>query len=211
MKFLIGTKNKNKIAELSDMLRYHSIAFTLPDELRVALPDVEETGSSFEENASIKALAFANFAKQILGAELAAIADDSGLEVEALNGAPGISSSRYADTNEKRIARVLKELKEANSKLAEENRKARFVCVIALASPCGTVEKFRGEVSGVIISAPRGNRGFGYDPVFVPDGFDKTFAELPPQTKNKISHRAMALRHLEKYLAEQHASSSAKK
>ena len=115
-----------------------------------------------------------------------AFADDSGLEVEALDNRPGIHSSRYAATDAERIAKLLKELE------GKENRRARFVCVIAIAANGEVIETFEGEVKGTILSAPRGENGFGYDPIFQPDGFDKSFAELTQEEKNRISHRANA-------------------
>ena len=117
---------------------------------------------------------------------MAAFADDSGLEVEALDGAPGIYSARYA-TDAQRIAKLLDAMK------GKTNRKARFVCVIAIAYRGDDVALFRGEVHGTIAEAPRGSNGFGYDPVFIPGGYDKTFGELPSDVKEAISHRANAI------------------
>ena len=209
------------------------------DELGKNLPDIPEDGETFEENAKIKALGFAKFA------DLTVIADDSGLEIKALDGAPGIYSARYAATNDKRIERVLRELEEENrrtgdtanrSSIPEKNndfpdqrlttddwrlttddqrlattdhrltpgdfddRTARFVCVIALASPEKVIATFRGEVYGRIGYEPKGNGGFGYDPIFIPDGYEKTFAELGADIKDKISHRANALKKLDEFL-----------
>ena len=117
-----------------------------------------------------------------------AFADDSGLEVEALDGRPGVYSSRYADSDPERIAKLLKELE------GKDNRRARFVCSISIAFNGEIIETFEGEVKGTITLAPRGNGGFGYDPVFQPDGYDQTFGELPQEVKNKISHRANAFK-----------------
>lgn len=143
-------------------------------------PEVEENGSSFKENAAIKAKAASKYC------EAAAFADDSGLEVDALDGRPGIYSSRYAATDAERIAKLLGELD------GKTNRRARFVCAIAIAFNGEVLETFEGTVEGTITLAPRGDGGFGYDPVFQPDGCDQTFGELPAEVKNSISHRARA-------------------
>ena len=186
-KFLAATGNKHKIDEFREILGRVGIEFISPEDIG-GIPDTEETGVTFEENAELKALETAKFAK------MNTFADDSGLEVEALGNAPGIFSSRYANTNEERINRVLKELDEVEKTSGCENRKARFVCVIAIASPEKVLATFRGEVYGTIIREPRGEGGFGYDPVFVPDGYSETFAELPADVKDSISHRANALK-----------------
>ena len=143
-------------------------------------PEVEENGSSFKENAAIKARAASKYCNA------AAFADDSGLEVEALDGRPGIYSSRYAANDAERIAKLLGELD------GKTNRRARFVCAIAIAFNGDVLETFEGTVEGTITLAPRGEGGFGYDPVFQPDGYDQTFGELPAEVKNSISHRARA-------------------
>lgn len=181
---IAATKNKHKLEEYKKMLAEQDAEILslldFPD-----CPDTIEDGKTFEENAAKKAIEASLFTK------LPAFADDSGLEVEALNGAPGIYSARYAGenaTNEQRISKLLTELKDVT------NRKAKFVCVIAIANEGETIASFRGEVTGKIIDAPRGANGFGYDPVFIPDGYDKTFGELSAEIKNKISHRARATR-----------------
>ena len=117
-----------------------------------------------------------------------AFADDSGLEVAALDGRPGIYSARYAPTDKERIARLLDEMK------GQTNRRARFVCAIAIAINGEVIETFEGEVKGSIVDAPRGADGFGYDPIFLPDGYDQTFGEMPQELKNRISHRANAFK-----------------
>ena len=187
MKFLAATGNLHKIEEFKQILEPLGITFIAPAEIG-GIPDVDENGATFEENASIKALETANFAK------MKVFADDSGLEIEDLNNAPGIYSARYADDNNGRINRVLKELEELEAISGKIERKARFVCVISIAEPGKIIKTFRGEVYGKIIRSPRGNHGFGYDPIFQPDGFDKTFAELPSEIKDSISHRANALK-----------------
>ena len=174
-----ATGNKHKVEEYRQLLDGQNI------ELRSLLdypgyPEPEENGNSFKENAEIKALAACKYC------DVPAFADDSGLEVEALDGRPGIHSSRYAATDAERIAKLLKELE------GKENRRARFVCVIAIAANGEVIETFEGEVTGTILDAPRGENGFGYDPIFQPDGFDKSFAELTQEEKNRISHRANA-------------------
>ena len=144
--------------------------------------DVEETGATFIENAHLKASQVA-----IATGEWA-IADDSGLEVMALNGAPGVLSARYANTDSDRINRVLSELKD------QANREAQFVCAIAIASPDGAIAADAvGLCKGAIADAPRGSGGFGYDPIFLIPEFQQTFGEIPPEVKAKISHRAKAL------------------
>ena len=150
-----------------------------------------EDGNTLEANEVKKAVEICN------ATGLPALADDSGLEVEALNGAPGIMSARYADTDSERIARILNELGD------NRNRQAKFVCVIAIALNGEVIETFRGEVHGVITKEPRGNNGFGYDPIFIPDGYDKTFGELDAEIKNKISHRALAFQKAMEFIEEE--------
>ena len=186
MKFLAATNNSHKIIEFRGILGPLGIEFIPPADIG-GIPEAVETGSTFDENAGIKALEAAKFAN------MQAFADDSGLEIEALDNAPGIYSARYADDNDGRIARVLRELKEIEERTGVVNRNARFVCVIAFAAPEKVFATFRGEVYGKILDASKGKGGFGYDPVFMPDGYDMTFAELPAETKDKISHRGNAL------------------
>ncbi len=202
LNIFVGTKNTHKVAEISKILEISGVNIIIPEDTG-GIPDVEENGTSFEENASIKAIAYAKFAEDALpdiDGKLMAIADDSGLEVEALGGAPGIYSSRYAENDEKRIKKLLVELAETNERNGESKRRAKFVSVIAIANEEFVLNTFRGEVRGVIIDEPRGSNGFGYDPIFVPDGHKMTFAELPSEVKNRISHRANALKNLELYL-----------
>lgn len=174
-----ATGNQHKLAEYAQLLEGQNIDLkSLNDYPNYIEP--EENGSSFRENAGIKALAACKYC------DVPAFADDSGLEVEALDGRPGIHSSRYAATDAERIAKLLKEME------GKENRRARFVCVIAIAANGEVIETFEGEVTGTILTAPRGENGFGYDPIFQPDGFDRSFAELTQEEKNRISHRANA-------------------
>jgi XTP/dITP diphosphohydrolase len=148
----------------------------------LGIPEPEETGDSFEANAALKAGA----AAQASG--LPALADDSGLVVPALGGAPGIYSARWAGpTKDFRIA-----MERVHRELDEQDRSALFVAVLALAWPDGDLELFRGEVAGALVWPPRGERGFGYDPMFVPEGRTETFGETEPAQKHRISHRARA-------------------
>lgn len=183
LEILAATGNRHKIEEMAAILAPHGIRLLSAADVG-GIPDVVEDGSTFCENASKKAC-------EVAAAKgMAVIADDSGLEVRALDGAPGVYSARYAGpggNDGRNVARLLHEL------AAVYDRRARFVCVIALAVPDGLVGTAEGEVRGHIVDAPRGHGGFGYDPVFVPDGFDLTFAELPPEVKNGMSHRGNAL------------------
>ena len=185
-----ATGNKHKVEEYRQLLDGQNI------ELRSLLdypgyPEPEENGTTFKENASIKASAASKYC------DVPAFADDSGLEVEALDGRPGIFSSRYAATDAERIAKLLDELK------GQSNRRARFVCVIAIAFNGEVIETFEGEVRGTILEAPRGENGFGYDPIFQPDGFDKSFAELTQEEKNRISHRACAYARAQEFVEDE--------
>ena len=178
---VIATNNQHKVEEYRQLIGEQKIELrSLAD--YPAYPGVEENGKTFAENASIKALSACKYC------DVPAFADDSGLEVEALGGRPGIHSSRYAPTDRERIEKLLGELKGVT------DRRARFVCVIAIAVNGEVIETFEGEVRGRIIDEPRGANGFGYDPIFVPDGSEKTFAELSQEEKNRISHRAAAFR-----------------
>jgi XTP/dITP diphosphohydrolase len=190
---LIATGNTGKAAEIRVLLG------NLPISLRTLIdfPNVRpvvESGNTYEENAVLKARSYAR------QTALFALADDSGLEVEALGGAPGVISARYAGqgaSDNDRVAFLLRELANAPS----ANRSARFVCVIALAdSTSAIVDVESGVCEGQIIDEPRGANGFGYDPIFIPEGFDKTFAELPNKIKNDISHRGRALQAVHAFL-----------
>ena len=185
-KLLLGTNNQAKVREYRSLLP--DIAYelvTLAEEgISIA---VEEVGESLEENARLKATVIAGESR------LLTLADDSGLEVDALGGEPGRFSARYAGenaTDRERIEYLLQRL----DGVPQENRAARFRCVIALAMPDGKVELCSGECPGFITFEPRGEHGFGYDPIFYLPEMGKTMAELPPAQKNKISHRAQAVR-----------------
>jgi XTP/dITP diphosphohydrolase len=184
-KLVLASHNKGKIAEFRDLLRPLGIGLVSSGELGVAEP--EETGDSFAANAQLKAEATA----QAVG--LPALADDSGIEIEALGGAPGIYSARWAGEGRDfgaAMARVEKELREKGT-LATPPR-ANFTCVLCLATPGGEVEFYEGKVFGHLSFPPRGTQGFGYDPIFVPDGHGITFGEMETDLKHRISHRAIA-------------------
>ena len=184
-KLLVATNNPGKLAEVRGMLAglpMELLSLEDYDQLR----EVNETGSSFEENARLKATGYA------VQTGLPALADDSGLEVVSLDGRPGIHSARYGGTNigfAEKMAKLLRELDDAGDK----KRVARFVCSIAISDTAGKVLcTTAGICQGRLAMCPRGNGGFGYDPLFIPDGFDQTFAELADEIKGKISHRARA-------------------
>ena len=180
MSFIVAaTGNQHKLAEYAKLLADQEVEIKSLNDFP-GYTEPEENGSTFEENANIKAAAASIYCSA------PAFADDSGLEVEALDGRPGIYSSRYAATDAERIAKLLGELE------GKENRRARFVCVISIAFNGEVIASFEGEVKGTILTEPRGENGFGYDPIFMPDGFNKSFAELSGEEKNRISHRAMA-------------------
>ena len=184
---LLATRNAHKTHEFAAIL---GDGFAVSDLCSVSgFVEVEETGKTFEENARLKALAASKNASSDL-----VIADDSGLEVAILGGAPGVYSARYAGeraTDAENITKLLGQLSKVD--YAPSNRAARFCCAIALARAGEIIDVFVGTVGGVITDRPRGNDGFGYDPVFVPTGYDKTFAELGHATKNRISHRSVAI------------------
>ena len=184
LQLLAATTNKNKIREFMDMIPdlREKVCILSPDQIP-GFPEIVESGSTFEENSAQKACAASRYS------DMAAFADDSGLEVRALNGEPGVFSARYAGESADDKARIAKLL---NNLKGKEDRAARFVCVISLAYRGNLVAQFRGECTGKIIDEPKGHNGFGYDPVFVPDGFEGTFAELSPEVKDSISHRAKA-------------------
>ena len=182
MDLLLATRNPNKTREFAQLLGRN---FTVQDlTSKSDVPEIVESGTTFEENAALKAVTISKiFPHEIV------VADDSGLEVEALGGVPGIFSARYAGehANDRRnVEKLLRELQDAR------DRSARFYCVIALAKNGQLMTTVAGEVAGTITKSPRGENGFGYDPIFVPNEFSETFAELTSETKNKISHRAQA-------------------
>ena len=191
MKELIfASHNKGKIAEIKQILSPFNIKVISSDD--IDLPDVEETGTTFEENAVLKALSIAKLKN------VPCLADDSGLCVNALDGRPGVYSARYAPNRDfdKAMEMLLKEIEDTKS----SDRSAYFACVLVLGYPDGTYKSFEGRVDGVIIKQKQGASGFGFDPVFAPLGYDKTFAELGAEIKNKISHRGRALEKFTEYL-----------
>jgi XTP/dITP diphosphohydrolase len=184
-RLVLATHNLGKLAEIEDLLRPFDVAVVGAGAL--GLPEPEETGDSFEANAALKARAAAG------ASGLPALADDSGLVVPALGGAPGIYSARWAGA-ERDFTRAMAEVE---ARLGDTpDRRASFVAVLALAWPDGHIETFRGEVHGDLVFPPRGGRGFGYDPIFVPEGGSATFGEMEPAAKHAISHRAAAFRKL---------------
>ncbi|HEY3375757.1 MAG TPA: XTP/dITP diphosphatase [Candidatus Aquicultor sp.] len=196
---IIASKNEGKIREIVDILDLHDVNIHAYKDFE-DWPDVEETGDTFYENALIKARALVEKYNK------PAVADDSGLEVDALGGAPGVYSSRYGGeegNDVKNITKLLRELKGT----CDVRRMARFRCVAVLMTPDGWVASAEGMLEGRIGSATRGDQGFGYDPVFIPTGQVRTLAEMGLNEKNKISHRAQAFTKLKEKMGEfrQHA------
>ena len=189
IELVVATRNRHKTREIQHIL---GPEFRVRD--LVAHPEVSEireSGTSFEENAKLKALAASNQLPALV------IADDSGLEVDALSGAPGIYSARFAGANATdtdKIDKLLRDL--ARVRATGDGRRARFRCVVALARNGNLLRTFEGIVEGRIADEVRGDSGFGYDPIFIPEGTEQTFGELPAQVKNTISHRAKAIRAL---------------
>ena len=184
-RLLLASRNRGKLREMRRLLEGFTLE-TLAEHPEV--PDVEETGETFEENAALKAIAAAR------ASGLWSLGEDSGLEVDALGGAPGVYSARYAGTQGEDEANNLKLVREL---AGCSDRRARYVCVLVLTDPDGKpVETVRGESEGSIAHAPCGSGGFGYDPYFIPEGKTRTNAELSPDEKDALSHRGAALRRL---------------
>lgn len=193
MNLVLASANQHKVEEIKALLPE---GFTLVTMKEAGInEDIPEPGATIAENSQLKAEYVFQKLKHVY-ADLAVIADDSGLEVEALNGAPGVYSARYAGEPKNDEANNQKLLRELSP---HSNRKARFVTIITLLSN-NTTEQFEGEVTGTIAFAPRGTTGFGYDPLFIPTGYRSTFAELGADVKNSISHRSEAVKLLVKYL-----------
>lgn len=186
MKLVIATKNKNKISEIRDIMRTISGLEILSIADFGDIPDVVEDGTTFRENAQKKAAATAKYTG------LAALSDDSGLMIDALHGEPGVFSARYGGAGLTDIDRNLLVLKKMEN-IPNDKRTARFICVIAIAMPNGTIHYAEGNCEGLIIHEQRGTEGFGYDPIFFLPYKNKTMAELTLAEKNTISHRARAL------------------
>jgi len=182
---VIASHNAGKVREIGGLLAPFRVEVV--DAATLGLPEPDETGTTFEANAELKALAAARTSA------LPALADDSGLVVPVLGGAPGIFSARWAGP-EKDFARAMRRV-EAEIAGASD-RRAHFVAVLALAWPDGHVESFRGEAHGQLVWPPRGTRGFGYDPIFIHDGLSLSYGELDPDHKHRISHRAVAFEKL---------------
>ena len=197
-RIVIATHNPGKLREMRELLAPHGVEAASAGEL--GLPEPEETGSTFVANAELKALAAARSADRL------ALADDSGLCVDALAGAPGIYSARWAGPTKDFAAAMAKieEVLQASGATTPETRRAHFISVLSLAWPDGTIESFEGRVDGALVWPPRGTVGFGYDPVFLPDGHDRTFGEMSSQEKHGVpadggealSHRARAFQAL---------------
>ena len=198
-KIVAASSNAHKIKERQAIMSKFGMEVISRDEAGVPPFEIEEDGETFEENSYKKANEIMKATGEIT------VADDSGLMVDYLGGAPGVYSARFAGDhgddgkNNEKLLKLLEGL-------PEEERKAKFVSVITLIFPGGEALVARGECAGRIIEAPTGENGFGYDPLFVPDGYDKTFAQLGPEEKNMISHRAKALEKLEKLLEEKFSS-----
>jgi len=189
-RLVIASHNAGKVREINDLVvPFGMTAISAGD---LGLPEPEETGTTFIANAELKALAAAT------AAGLPALADDSGLAVDALGGNPGIYSARWALTQngERDFYYAMEKVEQALSAIADAPRTARFICALTLAWPDGHMESFEGKVEGSLVWPPRGDKGFGYDPVFVPAGGDLTFAEIAPETKHAMSHRADAFAQL---------------
>ncbi len=196
---IVASHNAGKVREINALLA--PLGITVHSAAELNLPEPEETGVTFEENAALKARAAA------LGANMASLADDSGLVVPTLHGAPGIYSARWAgDTKDFSfaMARVESELRAAG--VEPNGAAAYFVCVLALSDIQGNVQCFRGEVHGTLTFPPRGAHGFGYDPIFIVDGYDVTFGEMEPNEKHAISHRAHAFAQLVSQLKKEHVA-----
>ena len=186
-RIVVASHNEGKVRELAELFAPFGIACLSAASLGLAEP--EETGKTFAENAELKAVAAAKASGML------AVSDDSGLEVAALHGAPGIHAARWAGPNRdfgRAMERVNRELEASGA----ADARANFTCALALASPDGTAQVFEGKVFGTLTWPPRGGRGFGYDPIFVPDGYNETFGEMEPALKNGLSHRMRAFEQL---------------
>ena len=188
-RLVIATHNPGKLTEMRDLLAPYGIDATSAGELDLAEP--EETGMTFRANARIKAVAAAQAAK------LPAFADDSGLAVDALGGEPGIHSARWAgpDRNFRRAMELVEERLRERGATTPQQRKAHFVSALSIAWPDGHIEEFEGRVDGTLVWPPRGDKGFGYDPIFLPDGHARTFGEMSSEEKHGLPPRGLGLSH----------------
>ncbi|HLR08334.1 MAG TPA: XTP/dITP diphosphatase [Bacillota bacterium] len=190
---IVATKNEGKMKEFKDFFNTYGLKAISLLELSESIPDIQETGDTFSENAALKAEAIANHLKRPV------LADDSGLVIDALGGKPGVYSARYAGeyaNDQENVDKVLREMQD----IPPHNRSARFICVLAIAQPDEKTIFKEGSCEGTIAFKPMGDRGFGYDPIFIPKGYTKTMAELPSEEKNKISHRKNAFNRLKNWL-----------
>lgn len=192
MEIVLATRNRKKIEEIIRITQGLAVTILTLDDFP-GCPETEEDGKTFEENAIKKAVAVSKYTGK------PALADDSGLEVYALHGAPGTLSARYAGERANDKNNVEKLLKEMSS-FQGHDRKARFVCCMALAFPEGPINTFYGMSEGMIATEQRGEGGFGYDPVFYPEGYSRTFAEMSGERKDTLSHRGKALKEVQEYL-----------
>lgn len=186
MKVVLASKNKHKLEEISQITEKFGMELVLESDLGVDI-DVEETGSTFEENSFLKAEAV------MKATGLPALADDSGIAVDALNGEPGIYSARYGFDESLDDWGRLQLLLKNTEQVPDERRQAKFVCVITLVTPQQEIIQARGEVHGMLLRTPAGQGGFGYDPIFYYPPLGESLAELTPEEKNQVSHRANAL------------------
>lgn len=191
MKILFASNNQGKVREVKEILKDLGVDIVTPDEVFDSQRDIAETGETFEANALLKAKAMGD------ESGLVTMADDSGLEVDALHGEPGVYSARYEVTDAKRIAKILKNMEN----IPNEKRTARFIAVMCIYNPTTREHKnFRGTVEGTITQKPVGNDGFGYDPIFFSTDLGKTFSQATRDEKNKVSHRKKALEKAKDYL-----------
>ena len=195
MKIVLASKNKHKLEEISRITEKFGFQLVLQSQLGVDI-DVEETGTTFEENSYLKAEAV------MKATGLPALADDSGIAVDALGGAPGVYSARYGFDDSLDDWGRLQLLLKNTEQVPDGQRQAQFVCVITMVTPEGECIQVRGEIQGELLRQPRGENGFGYDPIFYYPPLGKTAAELSPQEKNRVSHRAVALQLLNEKLVE---------
>ena len=189
-KLVVASHNPGKVREIGELLAAFDVEPVSAGEL--GLPEPVEDGDTFIANAEIKALAAAK------GANMVALSDDSGFALDALDGAPGIFSARWAGPSKDfslAMQKVEDELKKKGA-VTPDQRRAHFICALTLAWPDGHMESFKGRIDGTAVWPPRGSKGFGYDPVFMPDGYEITFAEMEPEAKHAMSHRADAFRQL---------------
>jgi XTP/dITP diphosphohydrolase len=189
-RIVIATHNRGKLAEFADLLRPYGVDAVSAGEL--GLPEPAETENTFAGNARIKAMA------AMKASGLIALADDSGLCVEALGGEPGVHTADWAgpERDWNRAMRLVEEKLQARGAVTPDQRRAVFVCTLCVAWPDGEERIFEGRARGTLAWPPRGALGHGYDPMFVPDGSERSFAELPPEEKNRVSHRARAIEKL---------------